>query len=113
MYPKLAITINGEPREAVVLEVPEPIPDLSMLVLGFEDYSAPWVSANRDDYRDGKYHFTPSRGLTGQPGIHRAQAVKICYTDGSSHVVPLRDEIFIEVIALAKAAAHRPVFRAE
>lgn len=112
MYPKLAITVNGEPRREIVLEVGQPIPDLRSLSLVFNDPLAPQFSADDRHYRDGGYHFTPIDVLRGQPGTYRVRRVGIRYTDGTSESVPLRDTIVIEALAIPKSEEHRPVFSA-
>ena len=110
MRHRLSINVNGKRRSALVLAVPEPIPNLDFLSIRCEEAGAPDLLALRDDYDAGAYTFSPSSGRTGRPGTYRAKDVCIYFTDGTSAAAPLSDAIVIRVPAVRKRPEHVPSF---
>jgi hypothetical protein len=118
MRHQLSITINGQPRDEVVLATPQPIADVRGLAVVFEAVRYPGdrfrllrVAADQDDFSEGAYHF---RRWQWWPqftaGLYRARAVTLSYADGNTVEVPLRDEIVVQAHELSTTAV--PVFTA-
>jgi hypothetical protein len=112
MQSLLSITVNGKRRRVVRLAAPEPIPNLMNLSLRYDRWPGPYVLAFRGDYRAGAYVLRPRLLGTAAPGIYRAHAVTIHYTDGTAVESPLLDSIVIDVRELPKRPEHLPTFAA-
>jgi hypothetical protein len=104
----LAITINGQPRDEIVLATTERLNRVIELSLEFQRHGAPdgfrllRSTAEDSDYAGGAYHFHrwhwwPSAGA----GTYRARAVRLRFADGNTVDAPLDDDIVVEAKPLA------------
>ncbi|HEY0393907.1 MAG TPA: hypothetical protein VGD01_05385 [Candidatus Elarobacter sp.] len=111
----VSITVNGEPRDEVVLATPEPLRNVIDLTLRFDRPSPAAgfrmlrTTADESDYVDGAYHFHRWHWWPEiAAGTYRARGVRLRYADGNAIEAPLDAEVVVEVLPLTAAAL--PVF---
>jgi hypothetical protein len=114
---QLSITINGEPRDEVVLATPEPLNGVIDLTLHFErppksnGLPSLQTTADGSDYVDGAYRFRSWRCWpVTREGTYRARCVTLRFADGNTIEAPLSDEIVVALRPPAKADL--PIFTA-
>jgi hypothetical protein len=115
MHHQLAITVNGEPRDEVVLAAAGPLVGILDLTLEFDRFPARSemrilrMKADETDHVEGAYRFRRCHWWPQvTTGVFRATELKLRRADGNSVKVPLSDEIIVESRAPAEAAF--PVF---
>jgi hypothetical protein len=118
MRHRLAITINGQPRDEVALATTQPLDGVIDLTVIFERTAESGggvrslrTTADETDFSDGTYHFQrflwwPDFGA----GVYRARGVQLKFADGNTVEAPLNDEIIVE--AHPPAQGDLPVFTA-
>ncbi len=111
MREPLSITVNGEPRRALLLATPEPIRDLRSISLECDEHHDAALFASAEDYDDGAYRMRESRLSVSVPGTYRPRVVKVWYTDGTTTSSELSDEIVITV-PHRRHPGPRPEFKA-
>lgn len=102
MLKPLSITVNGKRRRVLALATPKPIAELRMISLKGAGSSKTGLAAFPADYRNGAYRMQRAV-LFGLPGTYRPRAVEIQYTDGTTAISELSDEIVIEVPEVDRA----------